>query len=182
MHRIPKQILKCNNSTWAEHRKTPKAHWTQLLGEGYKLAKIKTGWANIPSVVMRFKQCITAPLTLLYSLCCPFVFKWTPSYDKYELDARQNPRCIQYMAKGSGSKTPWRYCAMICTFALKVPTGCLLTVWPTQIKRTPYSASSKQTKSSMAEPTDAGEDRRRVRSLVPTCKNTTSGLKTFYFG
>ena len=29
----------------------------------------------------------------------------------------------------------------------------------------------------MAEPTDAGEDRRRVRSLVPTCKNTTSGLK-----
>ena len=81
------------------------------------------------------------------------------------------------MAKGSGSKTPWRYCARICTFALNAPTGCLLTVWPTQTKRTPYSLWSKQTKSSMAEPTDAGEDRRRVRSLVPICKITTSGLK-----
>ena len=126
---------------------------------------------------MRFKQCSTAPLTLLYSLCCPSVFKWTPSYDKYEREARQNPRCVQYMAKGSGSKTPWRYCARICTFALNAPTGCLLTVWPTQTKRTPYSLWSKQTKSSMAEPTDAGEDRRRVRSLVPICKITTSGLK-----
>ena len=126
---------------------------------------------------MRFKQCSTAPLTLLYSLCCPSVFKWTPSYDKYEWEACQSPRCVQYMAKGNGSKTPWRYCARICTFALNALTGCLLTVWPTQTKQTPYSLWIKQTKSSMAEPTDAGEDRRRVRSLVPICKITTSGLK-----
>ena len=139
--------------------------------------KLKLVGQKFLYVVRRFKQCIIAPLALLYSLCCPSLFKWTPSYDKYELEARQSPRCVQYMAKGSGSKTPWRYCVRICTLALKAPTGCLLTVWPTHTKRTPSSWWSKQTKSSMAEPTDAGDDRRRVRSLVPICKNTTSGLK-----